>query len=269
MTSPDGLERVRLFGLDFVDAASVEEVADVILAMKHVPNDPGDDRLPVVVTPNVAHLVMRDRRTNDIAESVTDRAQFVLPDGQPIVWASHMLGDPLRTRLAGSSLTAVLWPQLVDRRRPTLVIANSDESAARVSAEGPAVATIVAPMLSVDRPESLRSFADDCARAAIGHRAQFVFVTLGHPKQSLIVDQMMRSWPADEPYPVVLAIGASFDMYYGLVRRAPDIIQRMGLEWLFRFVQEPRRLFRRYFIEGASFAPMLFREWRDRRSAEA
>jgi N-acetylglucosaminyldiphosphoundecaprenol N-acetyl-beta-D-mannosaminyltransferase len=97
---------------------------------------------------------------------------------------------------------------------------------------------------------------------AVSVDAEFVFVTLGYPKQCNVIDGMLRRWPATRPLPLFLAVGASFDMYYGLVRRAPDIVQRMGLEWLFRLIQEPRRLFRRYLVDDPSFAPMVFREFK-------
>jgi N-acetylglucosaminyldiphosphoundecaprenol N-acetyl-beta-D-mannosaminyltransferase len=258
----DSLTRVRLFGLDFVDATSVEEITDVLLATTSRALDGTDGRLPAVVTPNVDQLVKRHNAVDAVASSVAEQAQFVLADGQPIVWASRMLGRPLRTRLAGSSLTAALWPRLVADGRRAVVIAASATVAELVRREGSTVEAIAAPLLSLDNRREFDDFVAACRDTALRCDAEFVFVTLGYPKQCNIIDAMVRSWPADRATPVFLAVGASFDMYYGLVRRAPVSMQRVGLEWLFRFVQEPRRLFVRYFVDDLAFGPMIFREWR-------
>ena len=122
-------------------------------------------------------------------------------------------------------------------------------------------------MLDLGRRDEFDEFVQASVEAALDVDAEFVFVTLGYPKQCNVIDGMLREWPPGQPLPRFLAIGASFDMYYGLVRRAPEFVQRIGLEWLFRFVQEPRRLFRRYFVDDLAFAPMVFRELRATRRA--
>ena len=267
MQSSDGLDRKRLFGLDFVDAASVDEVAEALLLAEPVTTDASSRVLPLVITPNVDQLVKRDRHVDAVACDLAERAQFVLVDGQPIVWASRLLKRPLQTRLAGSSLTASLWPQLVAAGRRVLVVAGSPSTANRIRAEGPTFTAVDAPMLDVTRRGELEQFAAACVESARSSNAEFVFVTLGYPKQCNIIDGMLRQWPAGEPVPVFLAVGASLDMYYGAVRRAPSLVQRAGLEWFFRFVQEPRRLFRRYFVDDLAFAPMVAREWNAQRGA--
>lgn len=260
------LPRRHLFGLDLVDAPTVDAVVDELLA--HDPAGwPSDDALPVVVTPNVDQLVHLDRGTDAIASSVVTRAAWVLPDGQPIVWASRWLDAPLSGRLAGSDLVAALWPRLVEAGAPRLVIASNDEVAGRVRAEGGHA--VVAPMLDVRDRAGIDAFVDDCARTIGEVQPTHVFVTLGFPKQCNVIDGILRALPEDGPRPLLLAVGASFDMHYGLVRRAPVWMQRAGLEWFFRFVQEPRRLFRRYFVDDVAFLRIVRRERAVQRSRDA
>ncbi len=261
----DVFERQVLFGLRFVDAPSVGAVTNVLLTLEPTVADHDSVSVPVLITPNVDQLVKRDRGHDSVAAGIADRAQFVLADGQPIVWASRLLGRPLQTRLAGSSLTADLWPRLVSTRRRVLVIAGSPSTAEKVDAEGPTFEAIVAPMLDLSMSGEFDSFVESCLRRALAIEAEFVFVTLGYPKQCNVIDRMIRRWPDDRPVPLFLAVGASFDMYYGAVRRAPSWMQRYGLEWLFRFGQEPRRLFKRYFVDDPAFGPMVVREWKSRR----
>jgi N-acetylglucosaminyldiphosphoundecaprenol N-acetyl-beta-D-mannosaminyltransferase len=93
-------------------------------------------------------------------------------------------------------------------------------------------------------------------------------VTLGYPRRERLIRVMIDRWPAGVPYPLFAAVGASFEMLFGLKKQAPLWVRRAGLEWFFRFVQEPRRLFRRYFIDDMAFFPLVWREWRrTRRSA--
>ena len=254
------LPRRRLFGLDFVDLPNLGPVADELAA--HVPHrSEGSDCLPLVVTPNVDQLVHLDRNTDAVATALIRRAAYVLPDGQPIVWASRLLGEPLRARLAGSSLVAMLFPRLVAGRHAVLVVATSDEVATRIEAEDGAVAAVLAPRLSLDDPAGIDVFAEACTARILATGPSHVFVTLGFPKQCNIIDGVIRRLEAEDvPLPLFFAVGASFDMYYGLVRRAPEWMQRCGLEWFFRFVQEPKRLFRRYFVRDPGLLPIVWRE---------
>lgn len=258
--SGDGLARRRLFGLEFVDA-SLDEVVDVLADPPTAARRRGG--LPVVVTPNVDQLVHLERDTDPVASALISRAAWVLPDGQPIVWAGSLLRSPLASRLAGSDLVDALFPQLVARGAATVVIASSEEVAERIRSEGPRSAAIVAPQLDLADRAGFDAFVDLCAAVIDEVGPSHVFVTLGFPKRcNLIAALLARHAGADHGPPLYLAIGAAFDMHYGLVRRAPRWMQRGGLEWLFRFVLEPRRLFRRYFVDDPAFFAMV---WRERR----
>ncbi len=261
--SPDGLERVRLFGLDFVDAASLDTVIERIEDPPPASSTPAAPT--VVVTPNVDQLVQLERKTDARSERLTHNAQIVLPDGQPIVWASRWLRAPLQARLTGSSLVARLWPRLVDSGRRCVVVASSERIADRVRAEGPNCHALVAPMLRVEDRTGFETFVDRCAELIEATNAEFVFVCLGFPKQNHLIAGLLERSPVVAP--TFLAVGASFDLHFGHVRRAPVWIQRVGMEWAFRFVQEPRRLFRRYFIDDPAFILMVGRESRRRRVA--
>ncbi len=258
------LRRRRLFGLDFIDAPDVSPIAEELLA----PPTVAAPWHKVVVTPNVDHLVRRRRGLPAAVDAVIEHARWVLPDGQPIVAVSRWLGAPLSARLPGSTLVAELWPRLLATGRSVLVVASSPAIAERIASEAPDVTVVVAPMLDPCDPAGIEAFADTCVAAHPGERPEFVFVTLGLVKQELVIDALLRRWPADAgASPVLLAVGASFEMYYGLKARAPQWLQRAGLEWAFRFVQEPRRLFRRYFIDDVEFIWLVREERRARRGS--
>lgn len=256
----DRLARRRLFGLDFLDAPDTASVVELVLGYDRA--HPDDGLLPVLVTPNVDQLVKVDAGADPVATEVVRTARYVIADGQPIVWASRLLGAPLATRLAGSMMLIDLWPRLIADGAPVLVVASSDEIAELVRRDHPGAVAIVAPQLRVDDPATFTDFADRCIAAIDPAATAHVFVTLGFPRRERLIRVMIDRWPAGVPHPLFAAVGASFEMLYGLKKRAPRWMQRAGLEWFFRFLQEPRRLFRRYFIDDIAFFPLVWREWR-------
>jgi N-acetylglucosaminyldiphosphoundecaprenol N-acetyl-beta-D-mannosaminyltransferase len=261
------LRRTEIFDLAFVDAATEAEVSQILQSSTEVTHR-SDRSLPLVVTPNVDQLVHLANDRSSEASGIVRRAAYVLPDGQPVVWASRLLGTPLRSRLAGSTLVAHLWPTLLAEHRGVLVVANSDDVARRVRAEDGNA--IVAPMFAPGDRLAITSFAAKCADVIAYEKPEFVFVTLGFPKQCLLISDIVdHCRAADTKLPLFLAIGASFDMYYGIVKRAPSWMQRAGLEWFYRFSQEPRRLFRRYFVQDPYFVVLTWGEWRKRRARKA
>ena len=260
VASEGTLERRELFGLRFISAPSERELATAIL--KGDSADP-EARYPILVTPNVDILLhlhaagagFRLQRSRDSA--------YVLPDGQPVVWASRLLGQPLRARLAGSTLFAELWPELVSGRR-VLMIASSTELVERLGGDTPTARYVVAPHLSASDTEAIATLVSDCLDVAADLKPEFVVVGLSHPKQEEIAHGLLDHWDrvGGEP-PLILMLGASPEMYVGMQRRAPRWMQKVGLEWLFRFLFAPRRLFRRYFVDDPMFLLLVWNEWRN------
>jgi N-acetylglucosaminyldiphosphoundecaprenol N-acetyl-beta-D-mannosaminyltransferase len=254
----------RLFGFDFISEVGPASVAERIMGVQ-----PVDDRLPLVVTPNVDDLVQLSHPVHSRLAAAERRARYVLPDGQPIVWTSRLAGTPLRRRLPGSSLFPELWRRAIDGRRGVLLITASDEVAAGLRAEYPDAVTYTPPMFNVADRDVVERIVGDCADLVERHGSEFVFTGVGFPKQQhLALGLLEELGRRGLPLPTVLLLGGSFNMHLGLIRRAPRWVQQAGLEWFYRFLHEPRRLFRRYFIMDVRFLPMMIREARTVRSRE-
>jgi N-acetylglucosaminyldiphosphoundecaprenol N-acetyl-beta-D-mannosaminyltransferase len=254
---PPELATERLFGLDFVADATVEEVSARLL--REV-----DDERPgwrCVVTPNVDHLVRYDRLPDDRA--IAESAFLVIPDGMPIVWASRLAKRPLRRRLTGSDLFGHLWPALAAAGTPAVVIAPKPVVAERLEAEHPGARCIVPPIFDVDDEPTVRGILDDVTAAVDGSGARFVFVALSVAKTHALASALRRHWEGSpRPAPLVLLVGAAPEFHLGLVSRAPGWVQRWGLEWAYRLAKEPRRLARRYLVDDPWFALLVWREVR-------
>jgi N-acetylglucosaminyldiphosphoundecaprenol N-acetyl-beta-D-mannosaminyltransferase len=246
----------NLFGFNFVSDHDLSTVVDRITGPQ-----PSDELLPLVLTPNVDYIVrLRESSLADLAE-ILPRARYVLPDGQPIVWTSRFTGEPLAARLPGSTMFPAVWKRVVEEQRPTVVIASTKDTADRLRQEYPEAAVVVAPYFDADDQMQVARVASQCLEAIRQTKAEFVFVGISFPKQQRVaLSVLKRLKAAGEPLPLFLLLGGSFEMYLGQVRRAPGWMQRYGLEWFFRFVQEPRRLFRRYFITDTRFLLLFFGE---------
>ena len=259
------LERIHLFGLDLVNAATLEPVIDDVLAGPH----PDGDIRPVVLTPNVDILVHLEELPDSVEADLFRRARYCLPDGQPLVIVSRLLGRPLLARLPGSGLFYDLWPRVVAERIPSLVVASSDQIADMLQREHPKASLVVPPFFDADDEDALSAVVDELLAAARAIPPMLVFVGIGNPKDARLIVRLLDRWDEGRlgPKPVCLGLGGSFSMYLGLKKRAPSWIQRAGLEWFYRFLQEPRRLFHRYFIRDLAFIGIVRRQWRATRSA--
>ena len=246
----------RLFGLDFIDDVNVDATVESLLGPQA-----SDDQEPIVFTPNVDTVVrLGDLEPCGLAQRLRN-ARYILPDGQPIVWASRLLKQPLRSRLAGSDLVPPLWRRIVAEGRPAMIVASCEDVASRLRSEQPSLAIYVPPRFDAADPLAVADVASAAARVLDRAEPEFVFFGISYPKQQLLAFALIdRLQQQGRRLPVFLCIGGAFDMYVGRTPRAPAWMQRAGAEWFFRFLLEPRRLFHRYFVEDVRFLPILARE---------
>ena len=210
-----------------------------------------------VFTPNLDHILLAERRAR--FRGAYRRASLSLVDGMPLVWASRWLGLALPERISGADLIDPVCAKAAAHGWRVFLLGGAPgtaEAAARrlTARHGVTIVGCAAPRIDVDHPE-LDTMLVAEVRAA---RPDVLFVALGSPKQELWIDQ----WATALAPVVLIGVGAGLDFIAGRVQRAPAIIGRLGFEWLFRLVMEPRRLWRRYLVDGP---PGLLALWRTRR----
>jgi N-acetylglucosaminyldiphosphoundecaprenol N-acetyl-beta-D-mannosaminyltransferase len=215
----------------------------------------------VVVTPNVDHVVIADRH-HRFREAYA-AADLSLADGKPIVWASRLLGEPVPEKVSGSDLVLPLLDRAASRGwRVYLLGAGpgvAEAAAEQLRQRGVEIAGIAAPRLAASSAAQADPAAQDAADAVRTAHPHLVLVAFGAPKQELWMHDHRR----DLAPAVLVGIGAALDFIAGRVRRAPRWMSDGGLEWVWRLAQEPRRLWRRYLLEGPRFLPILFRTLRE------
>jgi N-acetylglucosaminyldiphosphoundecaprenol N-acetyl-beta-D-mannosaminyltransferase len=205
-----------------------------------------------VFTPNVDHVVKA--ATNPAFTQAYECASLSLADGMPLLWASPLLGCSLPERVAGSDLLMPLLEMSARRGWRVYLLGGAQgvaEAVAKLLTEkmGITVAGWDDARISSDGSDPSGATIER-VRAA---KPDLVFVALGPPKQELWIHRASTALgPA-----VALGVGASLDFIVGRYRRAPAWMGRFGLEWLFRLLQEPRRLWRRYLVEGPRFVSII------------
>jgi N-acetylglucosaminyldiphosphoundecaprenol N-acetyl-beta-D-mannosaminyltransferase len=207
---------------------------------------------------NVAKLVLM-RRDALLRESVLG-ADLVVAAGLPVVWASRLLGDPLPERVAGIDLFEELL-KLADRESLSVYLlgARADvlaELVARIQRELPGV-RIAGSRDGYFQEHEAAQVAQEIEAAG----PDMLFVGISTPKKELFLGR----FGPELSVPVRHGVGGSFDVLAGKTRRAPPLMQRWGLEWLYRMLQEPGRMWKRYLTTNTTFAALVLREWLRRR----
>lgn len=235
-----------LFGLP-VDAFRMDEAVDRC-------RDAMETRQPVLIGVLNAAKIVNLRRDGELRDAILD-CNMLLADGQAVVWASRLLGQPLPERVAGIDLFEELLG-LADRqgRRIYLLGAKPEVLNAlklRIGERWPRL-VIAGSHDGYFNDEQAAAIATDIRDA----HADMLFLGMPSPKKEVF----LRRFQHQLGVPVLHGVGGSFDVLAGLTKRAPRSMQRMGLEWAYRLLQEPGRMWKRYLVTNSAFIALTCRE---------
>lgn len=232
-----------------IDNLSMAETLDRIEALLSVP---GYHQHVVV---NVDKLVKASRDPS--LRDIINACDLVNADGMPVVWASRLLGKGLKERVTGIDLFEALMRRAAERGWRVFLLGARQQIVERVAE---VYARRDPPVQVVGHADGYWSAERDpeIAEQVRASGAQLLFVAISSPRK----EAFLGRWQPHMQVPFAMGVGGTFDVVAGEVRRAPRWMQRSGLEWFFRFQQEPRRMFRRYFIDDVEFVRLLWREWR-------
>jgi N-acetylglucosaminyldiphosphoundecaprenol N-acetyl-beta-D-mannosaminyltransferase len=199
----------------------------------------GESRYVCIST---VHMVME---TYDSAEfrAAVNGSDLTTPDGMPLVWALKLMGVPNASRVYGPDLTLHVCEAAARAGVPVGLYGGTPESledfvnVLETRFPGIQIACRIAPPF---RPPT-ETEDEEYTRQIAESGARILFVGIGCPKQERWMARHKGRVPC-----VMLGVGAAFDFHSGRVRQAPCWMQRLGLEWLFRVLMEPRRLWKRY-----------------------
>lgn len=212
------------------------------------------------ITANL-HYAMVSEQNKQLHEA-NKRADFILADGMPLVWASRILQQPLPERVAGSDLIWKMCERAAQKGRRVFLLGGAPgiaEEAARKLLEkypGFTMAGIECPPFR----ELSATEEEEMFERIRASKPDLLLIAFGQPKGELWLARHFEKLLV----PVSVQVGASLDFVAGKVRRAPRWMQRTGLEWAYRLAQEPRRLLGRYLRNTIFLVRMLLTRTRRR-----
>lgn len=212
------------------------------------------DRKSYVVAINV-DVVMKIEE-DPYLKKVVDEADMVLVDGKPLVWISRLHGNPVKEKISGSDLVPVLCRKAAEKGYRIFILGGKDGVAkaaeTRLQRMYPEIqiAGVYAPPFGFEKDAKELNHINAMITDA---HPDILITCFGCPKQEKWIYENISKYDAK----VSVCAGATVDFLAGTVKRAPRWMSDHGLEWLYRFMQEPRRLFKRYFIDDIQILKLI------------
>ena len=239
--------RIELMGC-YVDNLSMEETLLTIEGFIKTENP----HQHVVV--NVDKLVKASR--DEGLRKIINECALINADGMPVVWASRLLGKPLKERVAGVDLFESLMERSVSKGWRVFLLGAREEVVSGVKdiyeKRFPGF-KLAGYRNGYWKPEEEAAVVQQIKEA----EADLLFVAISSPKK----EHFLGRYQSEMKIPFAMGVGGTFDVAVGKVKRAPVWMQKTGFEWFYRFLQEPTRMFKRYFIDDMAFFGLLLKEF--------
>lgn len=209
-------------------------------------------RKGVLITPNVDHLVklQKDREFYDVYQ----KAEWVICDSKILYFLSKLLKNPLPEAIPGSSFFTAYYQYHKDDPDCRIFLLGAAEGIAEKAKENinskvgrEIVVGAHSPSYGFEKNEAE---CEELIRIVNESGANVVLVGVGAPKQEKWIMKYRDRMPGVD---IFMALGATIDFEAGTLKRAPKIWQKCGMEWLYRVIKEPKRLFKRYFVDDIKF----------------
>ncbi len=215
----------------------------------------GTPSLALAANVDVCMKIQRDEELRKIFRS----ADLVFVDGTPMMWAARFLGCPFPERVSGSDFVPAFCTTAAREGHAVFLLGGAPgiAEAARRSLQyrypGLRIVGAYGPPIGVDQEERGNTRIVKLVRQA---RPDVLFTAFGCPKQ----EKWLFRFRDELQVPISMGVGSTFDYLAGRLRRAPRWMQRAGIEWTYRLIQEPRRLWKRYLIEDLPFVYYVVRQ---------
>ena len=225
-------------------AETVEAIEQMIAA----------DKKSYVVAINV-DVVMKIE-DDPYLKKVVDDADMVLVDGKPLVWISKLHGKPLKAKISGSDLVPLLCEVAAEKGYKVFIIGGKDGIAAqakeKLESKHPKIQIVgtYAPPFGFEKDEKELNHINQMISDV---KPDLLIACFGCPKQEKWIYENIGKYNAK----VSVCAGATVDFLAGNVKRAPRWMSEHGLEWFYRFLQEPKRMFKRYFVDDVKIIGLV------------
>ena len=240
----------QLFLNTYIDNVTMDEALQVIF--KCVKNQKKSYVVPI----NVDVVVKIEE--DEYLKNIVNEAGLILADGKPLLWISKIFGRPLKEKISGSDLVPGLC-KLAAKQGYSIFILGGKEGVAQKATEnikikypGIQIAGVYSPQYGFEKNRDELQRVNSIISSA---KPDILIVCLGCPKQEKFIYENYQNYDAI----VSICAGATVDFMAGSKKRAPKWVSECGLEWLYRFFQEPSRLFKRYFVDDLKIIKLAWK----------
>ena len=212
------------------------------------------DKKSYIVAVNVDVIVKIE--DDPYLKKIIDNAELVLVDGKPLQWIAKYQGNPIKEKISGSDLVPLLLKQASDKGQSVFIIGGKDgiaqKAKSNIEKSNPKIKIVgtYAPPLGFEKDQKeldkINVMISDC-------HPDILIACFGCPKQEKWIYENYLKYEAK----LSVCAGATVDFLAGNVKRAPKWISNIGFEWFYRFLQEPKRLFRRYFVDDVKILKLV------------
>ncbi len=237
----------------YVNALSMDETVDYVKKVIARRNPPVQH---VVINALKVNLMEEDPKLREIVNA----CPLINADGSSILWAAKKLGVPIKERVTGIDLFQRLVKEAAENGYKIYLFGAKEEVVTKVrdifQKEYPTL-EIAGYRNGYFTPEEEPQIVADMAASG----ADMMFVAFSSPKKEYWIHKYLDQLNI----PFVMGVGGSFDVVAGVTKRAPEFWQKIGMEWFYRFIQEPRRLWKRYVVGNAVFIRHVQRAIREQK----
>ena len=212
-----------------------------------------------LVTPNVDHIVKLDK--DDEFLKVYNNADLIVTDGMPIIWYSKIIKRPIKEKISGSDLFPKIC-ELSAQKGYKIFLLGASEGVADIAKKklqdkykGLNIVGVYSPKYGFEDDEIELNKIINIVKKS---NTDILAVGLGAPKQ----EKFIFKYKDILQVPLSLAIGATIDFEAGNVKRAPKWMQNSGLEWFYRLIKEPKRMYKRYILDDRRILRLMINDYR-------
>lgn len=243
-------ETVKILGLNIANKRADDLLVDIDSSIT--------TRKKRIYIPLNVDMVVRSRHDEEF-KGILQQDVVLLADGMPLIWAAMFLGERIKEKISGSDLFPELCKLSADKRHKLFFLGSKPGVAIRArnvllnKFSALNVVGIYSPTIGFENFDK----ENQKIIALINNAgADILFIGLGAPKQ----EKWIWKYKDSLNTPVVVCIGASFDFVSGAIIRAPRWMQKAGLEWFWRLMMEPKRLWKRYLINDPEFFWLVLKQ---------
>lgn len=234
----------------YVNNVSMEETISAINSMIET----GEKRYIVAINVDVVMKIEKDT----YLKKITNDADMVLVDGKPLIWISKMHKKPVKAKISGSDSVPLLCKDAAEKGHTIFIIGGkdgiADKAKARLEKKYPGIKIVgtYAPPFGFEKNESELNKIN---KMISDKKPDLLIACFGCPKQEKWIYENYQKYDAK----VSICAGATVDFLAGNVNRAPRWMSEHGLEWFYRFLQEPKRMFKRYFVDDVKILGLILK----------